>query len=75
MTFFPTNHYPGIYWPTSRQVEAALPITAAPPFFDQLKSDNIAASGIRETIVLRSEERRQLTFFGLDALERQGGSC
>ena len=69
MTFFPTNHYPGVYWPGSRQVQAALPITAAPPFFDQLTASNIAASGVLETIVLRSEERRQLAFVGLDALE------
>ena len=69
MTFFPTNHYPGIYWTGSRQVEAQLPVTTAPPFFDQIALDNLAASGIRETIVLRNEERRQLTFFGLDAIE------
>ena len=69
MPFFPTNHYPGIYWPTSRQVEAALPVTAAPPVFGTVVSEAMGASGVRVAQFVRIEEQRQLSFFGLDALE------
>lgn len=67
--YWPTDSYPGVYWPTSRQVEAQLPVMAAPPFVDRLSASNLSASGIQETIITRQEERRLLTFFGLDALE------
>lgn len=69
MAFFPTNHYPGIYWPTSRQVEAGLPVTAAPPAFGAVVSEAIGASGIRVAQFVRAEEQRQLTFFGVDPIE------
>lgn len=69
MPFFPTNLYPRAFWTGSLSVDAALPIGAAPPAFNVNKVENYAASGLRETIVIRREETRNLGFQAVEALE------
>jgi len=68
---FPTNLYPRASWTGSLSVEAALPVAAAPPAFMVHKMENWSVGGVRETIVLRTEESRNVALQAVEPAETQ----